>query len=111
VLTDPQRQDVIAQSNRLYKGHEEAMLKQLASIREQYGAYGPRVRPEIVAPDIRANQPGQQTAAPSGPRVVTAPMLDEMTTRLTPPGATPAQIQQIREQLRQRLRAAGKQVP
>jgi hypothetical protein len=111
VLTDPQRQDVIAESNRLYKGHEEAMLKQLASIREQYGAYGPRVRPEIVAPDIRANQPGQQTAAPSGPRVVTAPMLEEMTSRVAPQGATPAQREQIREQLRQRLRAAGKQVP
>jgi hypothetical protein len=111
VLSDEQRRAVIAQSAILYKTAEGHMQQQLAAMREQYGAYGPRVRPDVVAPNITANQPGQQTAAPSGPRVVTAPMLEEMTTRLTPPGATPAQIQQIREQLRQRLRAAGKQVP
>jgi hypothetical protein len=111
VLTDPQRREVIAQSAILYKTAEGHMHQQLAAMREQYAGYGPRVRPGMVAPDITANQPGQQTAVPSAPRVVTAPMLDAMATRLAPQGATPAQIQQLREQLRQRLRLAGKQVP
>jgi hypothetical protein len=110
VLSDDQRRAVIAQSTILYKTAEGHMHDQMANIREMYGNYGPRVRPDVVAPDITANQPGQKTAAPSGPRVVTGPMLDEMTTRLAPKDATPAQLQQFREQLRQRLRLAGKQV-
>jgi hypothetical protein len=110
VLSDPQRQEVIAESKILYNAAEAHMHQEMANIREQYGAYGPRVRPDVVAPNITATQPGQQTAAPSGPRVVTGPMLDEMTSRLAPKDATPAQLQQFREQLRQRLRLAGKQV-
>src|SRR5215471_6177579 len=58
VLDPEQRRQLIDQSTALYKAHEQTYERQLAVAREQSAGY-PNVRPEIAAPDIRANVPTQ----------------------------------------------------
>jgi hypothetical protein len=98
-LTEEQRKTILEHAPKLYRAAEQVYEQQLSTFRQQAAAY-PNVRPHIVAPDIRANPASGQAATPSGQKVVSQAMLQQLSQRYGIPEA----------ELRQRLQAAGKQV-